>query len=202
MARKRFPVVLAAASGTGKTTLAHMILQNDTELRLSVSYTTRAPRGDEEDGVDYHFVDVPTFKAMIAEGEFIEWAEVHGNFYGSSAKKTHEMMAAGWDVLFDIDVQGGQQLKKIFPETLLLYLVPPSMKVLKDRLSRRGTDEQEVIEKRLKAAQDENEVGLRTFDYVITNDRLDRALFDLTSIVRAHRLFHLDREKIARKLDA
>ena len=138
---------------------------------------------------------------MIAEGEFIEWAEVHGNFYGSSAKKTHEMMAAGWDVLFDIDVQGGQQLKKIFPETLLLYLVPPSMKVLKDRLSRRGTDEQEVIEKRLKAAQDENEVGLRTFDYVITNDRLDRALFDLTSIVRAHRLFHLDR-KIARKLDA
>ena len=98
-------------------------------------------------------------------------------------------MAAGWDVLFDIDVQGGQQLKKIFPETLLLYLVPPSMKVLKDRLSRRGTDEQEVIEKRLKAAQDENEVGLRTFDYVITNDRLDRALFDLTSIVRAHRLF-------------
>ena len=81
MARKRFPVVLAAASGTGKTTLAHMILQNDTELRLSVSYTTRAPRGDEEDGVDYHFVDVPTFKAMIAEGEFIEWAEVHGNLW-------------------------------------------------------------------------------------------------------------------------
>ncbi len=202
MARKRFPVVLAAASGTGKTTLAHMILQNDAELRLSISYTTRAPRGDEENGVDYYFVDVPTFKEMIAADEFIEWAEVHGNYYGSSSKKTHEMMAAGWDVLFDIDVQGGQQLKKIFPETLLLYLVPPSMETLKERLSRRGTDDKKVIENRLKAAQEENAVGLKSFDYVITNDRLDRALFDLTSIVRAHRLFHLDREKIARKLES
>ena len=202
MARKRFPVVLAAASGTGKTTLAHMILQNDAELRLSISYTTRAPRGDEEHGVDYYFVDVPTFKKMIDDDEFIEWAEVHGNYYGSSANKTHEMMSAGWDVLFDIDVQGGQQLKKIFPETLLLYLVPPSMKTLKERLSRRGTDDEDVIKNRLKAAQEENAVGLSSFDYVITNDRLDRALFDLTSIVRAHRIFHLDRKKISSKLES
>ena len=112
------------------------------------------------------------------------------------------MRAEGWDVLFDIDVHGGLQLKKIFPETLLLYLVPPSMKVLKERLSRRGTDEKQVIDNRLKAAQKENEVGLSSFDYVITNDRLDRALFDLTSIVRAHRLLHLDRKKIASKLES
>ena len=202
MARKRFPVVLAAASGTGKTTLAHMILQNDAELRLSVSYTTRAPRGEEEDGVDYHFVDDETFQKMIGQNEFVEWAQVHGHFYGSSAKRTADLIAEGWDVLFDIDVQGGQQLKQRFPETLLIYLVPPSMNILKERLARRGTDEASVIEQRLQAARKENTIGLESFDYVITNDRLDRALFDLTSIVRAHRLRHLDRTKIEKKLES
>jgi guanylate kinase len=194
-------VVLAAASGTGKTTLAHMLLQNDSALRLSISYTTRPLRGEEENGRDYHFVDDSAFKQMIENDSLIEWAEVHGHYYGSSAEKTQELMGQGWDVLFDIDVQGGLQLKQRFPETLLIYLVPPSMKILKERLTRRGTDSADVIERRLKAASQENEVGLRDFDYIITNDQLDRALFDITAIVRAHRLRHLDRGKIQNQLD-
>ena len=200
MARLRFPVVLAAASGTGKTTLAHMLLQNDDALRLSISYTTRDLRGDEVNGRDYHFVDRADFEAMIDGDKFIEWAQVHGHYYGSSAERTQELMAEGWDVSFDIDVQGGLQLKRRFPETLLIYLVPPSMEVLKNRLTRRGTDAPEVIERRLDAAAQENETGLKDFDYIITNDQLDRALFDITAIVRAHRLRHMDREKIKQKL--
>tara|TARA_B100000683_G_scaffold257452_2_gene278977 strand:- start:1509 stop:2099 length:591 start_codon:yes stop_codon:yes gene_type:complete len=193
-------VVLAAASGTGKTTLAHMLLQNDSALRLSISYTTRPLRGEEVNGRDYHFVDEDTFKKMIEANSLIEWAKVHGHYYGSSAEKTQELMGEGWDVLFDIDVQGGLQLKQRFPETLLIYLVPPSMKVLKDRLTGRGTDSPEVIQRRLEAANQENQVGLKDFDYIITNDQLDRALFDITAIVRAHRLRHLDRDKINQQL--
>ncbi len=177
-----------------------MLLQNDSALRLSISYTTRPLRGEEVNGRDYHFVDEDTFKKMIEANSLIEWAKVHGHYYGSSAEKTQELMGEGWDVLFDIDVQGGLQLKQRFPETLLIYLVPPSMKVLKDRLTGRGTDSPEVIQRRLEAANQENQVGLKDFDYIITNDQLDRALFDITAIVRAHRLRHLDRDKINQQL--
>lgn len=200
MTRRGFPVVLSAASGTGKTTLGHMLLDGDQELRLSVSFTTRKPRGEERDGVDYHFVDEATFREMIARGAFLEWAEVHGNLYGSSAEWTEEQLALGHDVLFDIDVQGGQQIKARFPEACLVFLVPPSMEELAERLKRRGTDDAAVIERRLNAARQEIEEGLATYDYVITNDRLDRALFDLTAIVRAHRLKGLNRQKMRDRL--
>ena len=200
MSRRGFPVVLSAASGTGKTTLAHMLLDGDRDLFLSVSFTTRAPRGEERNGVDYHFIQSDAFRAMAERGAFLEWAEVHGNLYGSSAEWTESQLEEGRDVLFDIDVQGGQQIKAHFPEACLIFLVPPSMHELEKRLRGRGTDDASVIDKRLHAARAEIERGLDVYDYVITNDRLDRALFDVTSIVRAHRLKGLRREKIRERL--
>lgn len=200
MSRRGFPVVLSAASGTGKTTLAHMLLDGDRDLFLSVSFTTRSPRGEERNGVDYHFIEDSAFREMADRGAFLEWAEVHGNLYGSSAEWTESQLEEGRDVLFDIDVQGGQQIKSHFPEACLIFLVPPSMEELEKRLRGRGTDDAAVIDKRLHAARAEIERGLELYDYVITNDRLDRALFDVTSIVRAHRLKGLRRERIRERL--
>jgi guanylate kinase len=193
-------VVLSAASGTGKTTLAHLLLESLGDLRLSISHTTRAPRGEEADGVDYHFVDEENFKSMIDRNAFMEWAEVHGSYYGSSAESTEAMLADGHDVLFDIDVQGGRQIKERFKEAVLIFILPPSMAVLEQRLRRRGTDDAAVIERRLDAARGEIAEGLENYDYVITNEVLDRALFDLNAIVRAHRLAGLDRQKIKKRL--
>jgi guanylate kinase len=200
MARKGFPVVLSAASGTGKTTLSHLLLDGDKDLRLSISFTTRDARGEERDGVDYRFVDPAEFQAMIDRGAFIEHAEVHGNLYGSSAEWTQQVLEEGNDVLFDIDVQGGNQIKERFPESCLIFILPPSMEALEGRLRGRGTDTDAVIERRLAAAREEIASGLDTYDYVVTNERLDRAIADLTSIVRAHRLKTLDREKIRSRL--
>jgi guanylate kinase len=195
MARTTFPVVLSAASGTGKTTLSHLLLDGDQELKLSISFTTRAPRGEERDGVDYHYVDKERFLEMIDRGDFLEHAEVHGNFYGSSEAWTKEILADGNDVLFDIDVQGGQQIASRFPNACLIFILPPSMEALEKRLRGRGTDSDEVIERRLQAAREEIAAGLDSYDYVVTNDRLDRAIADLTAIVRAHRLKNLSRDR-------
>jgi guanylate kinase len=196
--RRGFPVVLSAASGTGKTTLANMLLDADQNLVLSISSTTRRPRGDEQDGVEYHFVDDETFRAMIARGAFIEHAEVHGNLYGSSAEWTRDRLDEGKDVLFDIDVQGGRQIRQRFPSSCLIFLLPPSLDVLATRLRGRGTDDDATVTRRLDAARSEIEAGLTDYDYVIVNDRLDRALADLTSIVRAHRLRAADRAALRR----
>lgn len=193
-------MVLSAASGTGKTTLSHLLLDSDKDLVLSVSYTTRKPRGAEEDGVDYHFVDEATFGAMIDRGAFIEHALVHGNRYGSSKEWTAAQLAAGRDVVFDIDVQGGRQLKQIFPEAVLVFVLPPSMAELEQRLRRRGTDSDEVIAKRLGAAKAEISAGLDGYDYLVVNERLEQALGDLTAIVRAHRIRARDRQAVRRAL--
>jgi guanylate kinase len=200
MSRRCFPIVVSAASGTGKTTLSHLLLEADKELQLSISFTTRAPRGEEREGVDYTFIDEPAFRRMIEREAFIEWAEVHGNLYGSSREWTEQTLAAGKDVLFDIDVQGGQQLKRIFPEAALVFVLPPSLEELEQRLRRRGTDADAVIQKRLTAARQEIARGLESYDFVITNQHLDRALFDLTAIVRAQRLRGLDRARMREKL--
>ena len=199
-ASRGVPVVLSAASGTGKTTLANLLLDADHKLALSISTTTRAPRGEERDGVDYDFVNDDRFDEMIARDAFIEWAEVHGHRYGSSAEATERELRAGRNLLFDIDVQGGNQLKARFPDACLIFILPPTMKVLEDRLRGRGTDADEVISQRLAAAQQEIASGLDTYDYVITNDTLDRAIADLLAIVRAHRLRSLDRTKIRSRL--
>jgi guanylate kinase len=189
-------VVLSAASGTGKTTLSHLLLDSDRSLVLSISSTTRAPRGEEEHGVDYHFVDVPTFEAMIARGAFIEHAKVHGNYYGSSKEWTEAQLAQGKDVVFDIDVQGGRQIKAIYPEAVLVFILPPSMGELEGRLRRRGTDADDVIARRLAAARAEITAGLADYDYLVVNERLEQAIGDLTAILRSHRIRATDRSEI------
>lgn len=193
MTRRGFPVVLSAASGTGKTTLSHLLLDSDPSLVLSISTTTRAPRGSEEHGVEYHFVDEPTFEAMIARGAFIEHARVHGNYYGSSREWTEAQLAQGRDVVFDIDVQGGRQLKKTFPEAVLIFILPPSMAELEGRLRRRGTDADDVIARRLDAARAEIAAGLDDYDYLVVNERLEQAIGDLAAILRSHRIRATDR---------
>lgn len=179
--------VVAAPSGAGKTTLVRMLLEREPAVRLSVSYTTRPPRPGEQNGREYHFVDVDSFRGMIERHEFLEWAEVHGNFYGTSKKWIADRLTAGEDVLLEIDWQGAQQVRELFPEAIGIFILPPSMEELTRRLTGRGTDAADVIARRLAAAQAEmRHVG--EFDYVIINDLLDRALDDLHAIVRATRL--------------
>ncbi len=200
MARRAFPVVLSAPSGTGKTTLAHLLVESMSNLQISVSYTTRPARGNERDGVDYHFVSPEEFQTMIAEQAFLEWAKVHGNQYGSGLEWTEQALADERDVVFDIDVYGGLQIKKRIPNSVLIYILPPSLDELEDRLRNRGTETDESIRQRMQASRDEILLGLKYYDYVINNEKLDRALFDLTAIVRTHRLNGFDRQKIAKRL--
>lgn len=179
--------VVAAPSGAGKTTLVRLLLDSEPGVHLSISYTTRGPRPGEADGREYHFVDVATFRAMMARGDFLEWAEVHGNFYGTSKVWIADHLAAGHDVLLEIDWQGAQQVRAVFPQAIGVFILPPSMEELTRRLTGRGTDSAEVIERRLAAAQAEmRHVG--EFDYVIINDGLEQALDDLRAVVRASRL--------------
>jgi guanylate kinase len=179
--------VVAAPSGAGKTTLVRMLLKHDHAVQLSISFTTRAPRPGEQDGREYHFVAVDAFRAMISRDEFLEWAEVHGNFYGTSKKWISDQLTAGRDVLLEIDWQGAQQVRKIFPDAIGVFILPPSIEELTRRLVGRGTDAADVIERRLAAAEAEmRHVG--EFDYVIINDQLDQALDDLRAVVRSARL--------------
>ncbi len=179
--------VVAAPSGAGKTTLVRLLIEQEAGVHLSVSFTTRPPRPGELDGRDYHFVDAAEFRAMIARQEFLEWAEVHGNFYGTSRKWITERLATGHDVLLEIDWQGAQQVRSAFPGTIGIFILPPSMEELTRRLTGRGTDSTDVIARRLAAAQAEmRHVG--EFDYVIINTSLEQALDDLRAVVRASRL--------------
>jgi len=200
MARQNFPIVLSAPSGTGKTTLAHLLVDSMNHLQISISHTTRPSRGHEQERLDYFFISNNEFERMIQNQLFIEHAIVHGHQYGSSAEWTQKTLAEGFDVLFDIDVQGGLQIKKHFPNAVLIFILPPSMEELESRLVQRGTESQERIQERLQAARDEIRVGLEHYDFVINNEKLDRALFDLTAIVRAKRLQGFDRLKIRKRL--
>ncbi|MBW7901359.1 MAG: guanylate kinase [Rhodocyclaceae bacterium] len=179
--------IVSAPSGAGKTTLVRMLLTNDSGIRLSVSYTTRAPRPGEEHGREYNFTDLATFRGMAERGEFLEWAEVHGNCYGTSRPWIEAEMAAGRDVLLEIDWQGAQQVRRQFPAAIGVFVLPPSLAELERRLTGRGTDSAEVIARRLAAAREEMR-HVPEFDYVIINDELQRALGDLLSVVHASRL--------------
>lgn len=179
--------VVAAPSGAGKTTLVRLLLQQRPEVQLSISHTTRAPRSGEQDGREYHFVSVDAFRGMIARDEFLEWAEVHGNFYGTSKQWIAECLAKDADVLLEIDWQGAQQVRKQFPAAIGIFILPPSMAELERRLTGRGTDAAEVIARRLAAAQAEMR-HMGEFDYVIINNQLEEALADLCAVVRASRL--------------
>ena len=179
--------IVAAPSGAGKTTLVRMLLERDNDIRLSVSSTTRKPRPGEQDGREYQFLDVQQFLDRVSQGEFLEWAEVHGNYYGTSKRWIESEMAAGRDVLLEIDWQGAQQVRKVFPQAIGVFILPPSMTALKDRLSGRGTDSAETIARRIAAARDELR-HMDEFDYVIINDDLQQALDNLMSVIGASRL--------------
>ena len=179
--------VLAAPSGGGKTSLVKALLEREPGMRLSVSYTTRPPRPGERDGVDYHFVDEAKFRALNDAGEFLEHAHVHGNWYATSATWLAREVQAGHDVLLEIDWQGARQVRKLIAGAVLVFILPPSLASLEDRLKKRGQDAPEVIVRRLEAAREEMR-HCGEFDYVIMNQDFARAVDDLSVIVRAARL--------------
>jgi len=179
--------VIAAPSGGGKTSLVNALLAREPGIRLSVSYTTRAPRPGEHEGVHYHFVDVARFKALQDAGEFLEHAHVHGHWYATSATWLAAQVAAGQDVLLEIDWQGAMQVRRLMPDSVHIFILPPSLGVLKERLERRGQDAPEVIARRLAGAVDEMR-HWHEFDYVIINQDFATAIDDLAAIVRAARL--------------
>ena len=179
--------IVAAPSGAGKTTLVSRLLAEDANVRHSISYTTRAPRPGEENGREYHFIDGQRFLAMRERGEFAEWAEVHDNFYGTSRLWLEQRMKEGCDMMLEIDWQGAQQMRRQFPEAVGIFILPPSVAELENRLRRRGADSEDVIARRVAGALGEmRHVG--EFDFVIINNDLDVALGELKAAVRASRL--------------
>jgi guanylate kinase len=180
-------IVVSAPSGAGKSTLVNAVLAADPGLRLSVSHTTRAPRPGEEDGREYHFVDAPAFEAMAAGGEFMESARVHGNLYGTSRRWIAETRARDLDIVLEIDWQGARQVRRIFPDAVSVFILPPSLEELERRLRSRGKDSDSAIRERLANASDEiAHVG--EFDYCIINKDFEEAQRDLSAVIRAARL--------------
>lgn len=179
--------IVSAPSGAGKTTLVSALLAADNNIRLSVSYTTRAPRAGETDGVDYHFVTRDTFLEMAKHGDFLESAEVFGNFYGTSQSWIEGQLKDGQDILLEIDWQGAEQVRRIFPSAITVFILPPSFSTLSERLHRRAKDSEAAIELRLQSAQEEIR-HVDEFDFVIVNEMIDEAVRDVVSIVRAARL--------------
>ncbi len=179
--------VVAAPSGAGKSSLVNALLQMDSHLVVSISHTTRQPRGQEQDGREYLFIDEPEFRQKVAAGEFFEWAEVHGNLYGTSRAEVEQLIAGGQDVVLEIDWQGALQIKKLFPNAILIFILPPSWDELAQRLTRRGEDHPDVIAQRLTNARIEV-AQARHFDFVIINALFETALFDLKAIVHSQRL--------------
>ena len=179
--------VISAPSGAGKTSLVAEMLHADQKLGVSVSHTTRPMREGEKDGINYHFVSRDQFEAMISRGDFLEHADVFGNYYGTSQVWVREMLAIGRDVILEIDWQGASQVRRLIPECVSVFIVPPSYEVLRGRLVGRGTDLSEVVERRLSEAREEcRHVG--EFDYLVVNDGFQEALADLLAIVRSQRL--------------
>lgn len=184
--------VVSGPSGTGKTTLCRRLIErvrqgeDEGGMVFSVSTTTRSPREEEEDGRDYHFVGDAEFDRMVKRGEFLEWAEVHGKRYGTARQTVEEQMQAGRDVILDIDVQGGRQVRKASFRAVLIFVLPPSFEELRRRLQGRGTESDDVIEGRIQVAREEIE-ALDLYDYVVVNDDLDRAVRTLEAIRRAEK---------------
>ena len=179
--------VVSAASGTGKTSLVNALLERVSNLHVSVSHTTRPQRPGELEGVHYHFTSQKEFLAQVEQAGFIEYAEVFGNYYGTSQDTVKQQLAKGHDVLLEIDWQGAEQVRRLFPESKQIFILPPSQFDLRQRLSNRGTDSVEVIEHRLSCAVEDMQQFIN-FDYVIINDDFNKALNDLASVIIANRL--------------
>ena len=190
--------IVCAPSGAGKTTLVDALLKADSGIRLSVSYTTRQPRAGEVDGREYHFVSQEKFQEMSAAGAFLESALVHGNYYGTSQPWINDQRAAGADILLEIDWQGAAQVRKMMPDAIGIFILPPSFEALVGRLNRRAQDPPDVIARRIAGAREEIS-HVSEFKYVIINDKFDEAVKDLVSIVRARRL--LATSQLARHSD-
>jgi guanylate kinase len=193
------PIVLSAASGTGKTTLGQRLIKRFPQIRLSVSYTTRAPRAGEVNGVDYYFISTTQFEEMVHTNAFIEWAQVHGNMYGTAYNEVSRRLEAGDDVLLDIDVQGGKSIRDRLPDSLLVFLLPPSLGELRRRLSSRGTESAEQVQIRLLNARREIEAAA-IYDYLIVNDDIDRASEALADVVQVERIRRSDKAMVIRNV--
>ena len=185
--------VVAAPSGAGKSSLVKALMELDSRVQPTVSHTTRAPRGQEKHGREYFFASAQEFDAMVLGDAFVEWAHVHGQRYGTSKKMIEDRMAQGADVVLEIDYQGALQIKKMYANAVLIFILPPSWEELRSRLERRGEDTAEIIELRLQNAAVEM-AQAQEFDFVIINEVFDRALFDLKAVVHAQRLkYHVQR---------
>lgn len=179
--------IVAAPSGAGKSSLVKALRELDHRVQPSISHTTRAPRGQEKNGREYHFVTVEEFDRMIANGEFLEWAEVHGHRSGTSKRAIEVHIALGNDVILEIDYQGAFQVKRMFTNSISIFILPPSLEELRARIERRGEDASDKIDLRMKNAEDEI-AQAKAFDFVIINEVFETALFDLKAIVHAQRL--------------
>ena len=179
--------IISAPSGAGKSTLINALLKQHADMQLSVSHTTRSPRPGESNGVQYHFTDVPTFKRLIEQEQFIEWAEVFGNYYGTSKSALADKLAQGIDVFLDIDWQGARQIKEQLPFVTSIFILPPSVEALEQRLNQRGQDSAEVIAGRMAKARDEISHAAE-YDYWVVNDDLELALQQFSGIVQTQRL--------------
>ncbi|OAM25863.1 guanylate kinase [Eikenella sp. NML080894] len=184
--------VISAASGTGKTTLIARLLQHHSDIRVSISHTTRAPRRGEENGKHYHFVSVPEFERMIEEGRFVEYAKVYGNYYGTSTQSLESLTRQGTDVILEIDTQGAEQIRRQLPQAYSIFIAPPSLGTLEQRLRQRAADAPQVIAVRLAEARNEIEQA-RLFDYLVINDDLTAAEAALLHIIKSQR-FHLENQ--------
>ena len=181
--------VISAASGAGKTSLVKSVLKHVSDIEVSVSHTTRAPREGEVDGVDYHFVDKETFQAMVNGSEFIESATVFGNMYGTSRQHIQEQLFKGKDVILEIDWQGARQIRQLMNDCRTIYVVPPSVAALRERLTSRGQDDESVINQRMQEAISEMSHYVE-FDYLIINDDFDEARDNLAAIIKGNRMLH------------
>jgi len=179
--------ILSAPSGAGKTSLIKALLEHEPSLRLAVSFTTRAPRSGEQDGIHYHFVEPERFRRMVAAGEFIEHAQVFGNHYGTAESTVRSQLGQGRDLLLEIDWQGARQVRTRFPQAVSIFILPPSAQALEQRLRSRGLDSDQVIASRMAEARSELS-HYAEYDYLVVNDCFDNALNDLACLVRAERL--------------
>jgi guanylate kinase len=186
--------VVAAPSGAGKSSLVKALRELDSHVQPSVSHTTRPPRGQEKHGREYFFVSSGEFDQMVLADAFVEWANVHGHRYGTSKKAVEDRIAHGADVILEIDWQGALQIKRIFTNAVMIFILPPSWEELRSRLERRGEDTPDVIEVRLQNAKEELSQA-KEFDFVIINELFERALFDLKAIVHAQRLKYLSQRR-------